>query len=253
VGRTLVANTLLAGSAYGKRHRARPLNSVVRSRMQPLYRYLGPRHVDSFLREGSLLMRSLSYYRDYEDAGVRADPFEGTLAHRPKEGLKVTMVGSGEIRSLPHTLESTAREDDIFVYCVSSELNPETAKQFGTGVCIEIHKPVEFLHRLRTALSLRSRIRASALVHGDVRYYELHEPPIIDWALPERIALRKPRHFSWQHEYRFAVPRGNAFAVENVSVKLVPLGGSRPPRATSHPSIALKLGNLSRFCKVHHL
>jgi len=30
VGRTLVANRLLAGSACGKRHRGRPLNSVVR-------------------------------------------------------------------------------------------------------------------------------------------------------------------------------------------------------------------------------
>lgn len=221
--------------------------------MQPLYRYLGSKHVESFLREGSLLMRSLSYYRDYEDAGVRADPFEGTLAHRPQEGLKVTMVQTGEVRSLPHTLESTAREDDIFVFCVSSELSPEIAGRFGTPVCIEIHKPVQFLHRLRTALSLRSRIRASALVHGDVRYYELHEPPIVDWALPERISLRKPSEFSWQREYRFAVPRGNAFAVENVSVRLVPLGAPRPPRATMHPSMSLKLGDLSKFCKVHYL
>jgi hypothetical protein len=121
--------------------------------MQPLYRYLSPEYVDPFLREGSLLMRSLSYYRDYEDDGVRADPFEGTLTHRPKEGLTVTMVGSGEVRSLPHTLESTVREDDIFVYCMSSELNLETAKRFRTSVCIEIHKSVQFLHRLRTALS----------------------------------------------------------------------------------------------------
>jgi hypothetical protein len=221
--------------------------------MQPLYRYLAPQHVDSFLRQGSLLMRSLSYYRDYEDRGVRADPFEGTLAHRPQDGLKVTIVGSGEVRSLPHTLESAAREDDIFVYCASSELKPEIATQFGTSVCIEIHEPIRFLHRLRTALSLRSRIRANLLVHGEVRYYELHEPPIVDWALPERIALRKPSHFSWQREYRFAVPRGNAFAVENVSVKLVALGAPRPPRATTHPSIPLKLGDLSKFCRVHRL
>ncbi|GAB3767363.1 hypothetical protein GCM10028796_28830 [Ramlibacter monticola] len=200
-----------------------------------------------------MLMRSLSYYRDYEDAGVRADPFEGTLAHRPQGGLKVRMVDSGEEIPLPHTLESTAREDDIFVFCVSSELNSETAKRFGTSVCVEIHKPVHFLHRLRTALSLRARIRAHHLVHGDVRYYDLHEPPIVDWALPERIALRKPRHFSWQREYRFAVPRGDAFAVENVSVKLVPLDVPRPPRSMDHPFISLKLGDLSQCCKVHNL
>jgi hypothetical protein len=221
--------------------------------MQPLYRYLDPSRVDSFVRDGSLLMRSLSYYRDYEDAGVRADPFEGTLAHRPQGGLKATMVESGEVRSLAYTFESTAREDDIFVYCVSSELSPDIARKFETSVCVEIHKPVQFLHRLRTALGLRSRMRVSALVHGEVRYYEMHEPPIVDWALPERIAMRKPSHLSWQSEYRFSVPCGEAFAVENVSVKLVPLGAMRPPRANAHPSISLKLGDLSKVCKVHHL
>lgn len=198
-------------------------------------------------------MRSLSYYRDYEDAGVRADPFEGTLTHRPQDGLKVTMVASGEVRSIPYTFESTAREDDIFVYCASSALSRHIAEQFETPVCVEIHKPVQFLHRLRSALALRSRIHTNALVHGEVRYYELHEPPIVDWALPERIAMRKPSHFSWQREYRFAVPLGAAFSVANVSVKLVPLGAARPPRASAHPSISLKLGDLTKLCKVHHL
>lgn len=221
--------------------------------MQTLYRYLKADRTESFVQEGSLILRSLSFYRDYEDAGVRADRFEGTLAHRPQDGLKVTMVESGEVRSIPYTFESTAREDDIFVYCMSAELSPAIAKKFETAVCVEIHKPVQFLHRLRTALGLRSRFRANALIHGEVRYYELHEPPIVDWALPERIAMRKPSHFSWQCEYRFAVPRGDAFTVENVSVKLVPIGAERPPRASAHPSISLKLGDLSRLCRVHHL
>jgi hypothetical protein len=221
--------------------------------MHTLYRYLHPNRVDPFVRDGSVLLRSLSYYRDYEDAGVRADPFEGTLAHRPQDGLKATMVETGEVRALPYTFESTAREDDIFVYCVSSELSTNMARKFGTPMCVEIHKPVQFLHRLRSALGLRSRIRANALVHGEVRYYELHEPPIVDWALPERIAMRKPSHFSWQREYRFAVPCGEAFAVENVSVKLVPLDAARPSRREAHPSISLKLGDLSKVCKVHRL
>lgn len=222
--------------------------------MQPLYRYLPPARVEAFIREGSLLMRSLSYFRDYEDdAGVRADPFEGTLAHRPRDGLKVTMVGTGEVRPLPYTFESTAREDDIFVYCASAELSRNIASRFSTTVCIEIHRPIPFLNRLRTALALRSRMRANQLVHGEVHYYDWHEPPIVDWALPERIAMRKPSHFSWQREYRFAVPRDDAFAVENVLVKLVPLSATRSPRVDAHPSIALKLGDLSKLCKVWHL
>lgn len=221
--------------------------------MQSLFRYIDPKYLDPFVREGSMLMRSLSYYRDYEDSGVRADPFEGTLAHLPQHGLKATMVNTGEVRPLPYSFESTAREDDIFVYCVSAELSKDLAAKFETDTCVEIHKPIQFLHRLRTSLGLRPRIRANALVHGHVRYYEVHEPPIVDWALPERIAMRKPSHLSWQHEYRFAVPLGDAFAVENVSVKLVPLNAHRPPRSTAHPELPLKLGDLSKICKVHRL
>jgi hypothetical protein len=116
---------------------------------------------------------------------------------------------------------------------------------------VEIHEPLRLLEKLRAALALRSRIRAEKLVHDPVRYYDLHEPPIVDWALPERIALRKPRYFDWQHEYRFAVPVGDAFAIENVQTKLVPLGAPRPPRSASHPKVLLKLGNLSRHCRVH--
>lgn len=221
--------------------------------MQTLYRYLSTNRVHSFVREGSVLMRSLSYYRDYEDAGVRADAFEGTLAHRPLDGLKATIVGSGEVRELPYRFESSAQQDDIFVYCVSSERSADIARRFQTPFCVEIHKPVQFLHRLRTALMLRSRMRSNALIHGDVRYYEHHEPPIVDWALPEKIAMRKPSQFSWQREYRFAVPRGDAFSVENVSVSLVPLDAPRPARSNTHPALALRLGDLSKLCRVHQL
>jgi hypothetical protein len=124
----------MLGRLHG-RYAAVPVSlQHVRSRMQTLYRYLKADRAESFVQEGSLLLRSLSFYRDYEDAGVRADPFEGTLAHRPQDGLKATMVESGEVRSLPYTFESTAREDDIFVYCMSAELNPVIAKKFETAV-----------------------------------------------------------------------------------------------------------------------
>ena len=110
-----------------------------------------------------------------------------------------------------------------------------------------------FLSRVRSALALRRRIRADKLMHQEVRYYERHEPPVVDWALPERIAMRKPASFSWQKEYRLAVPVGNAFAVENVQVKLVSLGAPRPPRAQVHPKLLLKLGSLASACRVHKL
>jgi hypothetical protein len=220
--------------------------------MPCIFRYLSPEYAEAFVQKGEVLFRALSYFRDYEDEGVRADEFEGTLVHRPEDGLKIRLAKTGEEVSVPYTFESTAREDDIFVCCMSMECSQLLASRFKVAACVEILEPSKFLFHLRTALARRPRVREKQLVHDVVKYYELHEPPIVDWALPERIALRKPKAFTWQREYRFAVPMGTAFRVENVNVKLVPLGSRRPPRVTSHPKMLLKLGNLSKLCRIHN-
>lgn len=221
--------------------------------MRPLVRYFSAQYADAFVQRGEVLLRSLSYYRDYEDQGVRADMHEGTLVHRPDEGLRITKTAGGESLVLPHRLESSAKEDQIFVYCMSTDLSEEIARRFKADTAVEILNHSRFLGGLRSALALRSRFRAEQLVHQPVRYYEWHEAPIVDWALPERIAMRKPKLFEWQREFRFAVPVGNAFAVENVTVKLVPLDAPPQPRAASHPSLLLKLGSLAKICRVHRL
>ncbi|MEZ0232056.1 MAG: hypothetical protein ACAH12_04395 [Methylophilaceae bacterium] len=136
---------------------------------------------------------------------------------------------------------------------MSTELSKDIGQRFKADVAIEIVDPVRFLSRIRSSLSLRRRLRAEQLTHQPVRYYEWHEPPIVDWALPEKIAMCKPKSFEWQHEYRFAVPAGDAFHVENVSVKLAPLDSKRSSRADSHPQLLLKLGNISKLCRVHNL
>ncbi len=221
--------------------------------MSSLFRYLPKTYAADFVQKGAVLFRSLSYFRDYEDAGIRADEHEGTLVHQTPGGLQVNNPTTGESGTVLYRLESTAKEDDIFVYCMSTELCPEIAQRFKAEVAVEILDPSKFLARLRASLSLRRRFRSDQLVHGGVRYYKWEEPPIVDWALPERIAMRKPESFSWQKEYRFAVPIGDAFGVGNVSVNLVPIGSGRKARASAHPQHLLKLGNLSKICRVHAL
>ena len=214
---------------------------------------MSAKYAEAFVRRGELLLRPLSYFRDYEDSGVRADEFEGTLVHRPESGLAITNLTTGRAEVLPHTFEATARESDIFILCLSTEMSETLASRFGTSVCVEIFQPVKFLARLRTALGLRARLQASHLTHGHVKYYSATEPSIVDWALPDRIALRKPASFAWQHEYRFAVPVGNAFAVEQVQVKLVAPDEARQKSAIEHPRMLLRLGNLSSICRLHQL
>ena len=83
--------------------------------MPSLFRYFSSEHAEAFVQRGEVLFRTLSYFRDYEDNGVRSDECEGTLVHLPKDGLKLTRVGTGEVVEVPHTMESTVKEDNNFV------------------------------------------------------------------------------------------------------------------------------------------
>jgi len=124
-----------------------------------LFRYIAPEHADTLVRKGEVLFRALSYYRDYEKDGVRSDEFEGTRAHLPLDGLKLTKIETGEVIPVPYMFESTVSEKDIFVYCLSSELCKELALKFQTDTCVEIIEPGKFLGLIRNALARRPSIK----------------------------------------------------------------------------------------------
>jgi len=218
---------------------------------QSLFRYMSAEYAEAFVRKGEMLFRALSYYRDCEEKGVRNDEYEGTRVHLPLDGLKATNVDTDEMVSLSCTFESTAREDDIFIYCLSTTCSEFIAEKFNTNTCVEIYEPIKLLNLLRNALVRRPFIKSKHLEYGPVKYYMPHEPPIVDWALPERIALSKPSTFAWQEEYRIAFAVNGGFNVENVQVKLVPLGVCRRPLSTNHPKQILKLGSISKLCTIH--
>lgn len=218
---------------------------------QSLFRYIPEEYVESFIKRGEILFRSLSYYRDYEDQNIKGDEYEGTKIHLPIDGLKITKVDTGEEIPLAHTFESTAKEDDIFVYCLSATSSGILAERFETKTCIEILKPMLFIGLIQAALNRRPSIKNKHLAHGLVKYYERHEPPIIDWALPERIALSKLSSFLWQDEYRIAFALNGAFDVYNVETKLAQLGEQRNVRSSCYPERLFKLGSLSKICKIH--
>jgi hypothetical protein len=216
-----------------------------------LYKYLPEQYVCPLLREGAVLFRTLSYFRDHEDAQVRGDEFEGTKLYRPTNGLEVTLVATQEKIVLPHSFESSAHEDDIFVFCLSTIHSQDLAAQFKTNVCVEIRNPALFISKIRGALSRRPSIKNKMIVHGEVKYYEPHEPPIVDWALPERIAMSKLEPFRPQQEYRIAFSVNGAFEVENTRLRLVAPGARRTKRVTTYPERRFKLGSIAKICRVH--
>ena len=219
--------------------------------MLPLYRYSSAERAEAFVRRGEVLFHALSYFRDYEDNQIRGDEFEGTKLFRPQAGLEITLVGTQEKRVMPHSFESAANEDDIFVFCMSSIFSSDLAAQFKADACVKISNPARFIAGVRAALLRRPSIKNKTLIHREVTYYSADDPPIVDWALPERIAMSKLNCYRAQNEYRFAFSVNDAFKVENTRLRLVAPGERRPPRASAHTEHLLKLGSLSRLCKIH--
>lgn len=220
-------------------------------RVPSLYKYLPAKHVDTFVREGAVLFRSLSYFRDYEDAQVRGDEFEGTRLYRPLNGLEVNLVAKQQKVVLPHSLESSANEDDIFVFCLSTVLSAELAAQFLASSCVEITNPSRLMAGVRGALLRRPSVKSKMVVHGEVRYYAPDDAPMVDWALPEKITMSKLSIYSSQREYRIAFAVNGAFRFQNTRLRLVSPGERVAPRVTSHAERVLKLGSLVKVSKVH--
>lgn len=216
-----------------------------------LYKYIPEEHVEPFVKQGAVLFRSLSYFRDIEDEQVRGDEHEGTKRFRPSQGLEITLTATQEKSVIPHTFESTVNEADIFVFCFSTVCSSDIAEKFKSNVCIEIGRPGKFISGIHSALLRRPSIKDKLLVHGLVHYYEIDEPPIVDWALPEKIAMSKDKVFSWQEEYRIAFSVNDAFRVENTSLRLVAPGEARQRRPTLHLEKLLKIGRIADICKVH--
>jgi hypothetical protein len=219
--------------------------------LDPLFKYLPSRYLDAFVGNGEVLFRSLSYYSNYEEMQVRGDRNEGKRVFSPTGGLEVTNTTTGKVSQLQGTFESAVQDREIFVFCMSKELSPELATKFTADVCVEIMEPALFLSRIRSALQLRKWVKQGRLLHGLVDYYSPEAEPLAEWAVPERMVMRKTTDYTDQAEYRLAFARGNALQVESVITQITTAPGIALPKPAGHLEYTLKLGSLKKLCKVH--
>jgi hypothetical protein len=216
-----------------------------------LFKYIPSRHLDAFISRGEVLFRSLSYYSNYEEMQVRGDRNEGKRVFKPIGGLELTKTETGEQFRIQGTLESTVQDREIFVFCMSKVLSLELAREFKADVCIEITEPAYLIAEIRSALLRRKWVRKGRLLHGPVDYYLPETPPLAEWAVPERMVMRKTTEYIDQAEYRLAFARGNALQLENVVTKIKTSQVFTPPTLHGHPEHLLKVGSLKKHCKVH--
>ncbi len=212
-----------------------------------LYKYFTDRKwADAFL-DGEVFFHSLAYFRDYEDESVRKDRNEGTAVFRPVDGLLINNHTQGTKFSLPgYAFESTANQEEIFVFCASRSLSDELHKRFEAVVCVEILRIPTLCERIKRALPVNATFQA-----GRVGYYDQSEAPNPRWALPDQIAMSKFKSYEWQDEFRFIFCQTDALEFEKGALRLVRGEVREAPKPAEHHEYLLKTRSLRDICRLH--
>ena len=222
-----------------------------------LYKYFRERKWAERFLDGEILFRSLAYFRDYEDGNIREDRNEGTAVFRPPDGLIINKVTQGTTCTLPNSVfESTAKQGEIFVFCMSRSLTDELRKRFEASVVAEIMNIPAFCQRVTQTLPVKARFPAlngKTRIGHRVQYYSETEGGAPRWALPDMIATSKLDAYSWQDEFRLVFTLTDAFAFENVDTRLVQGNPSKTANASEHRTFPVKITNLRESCRLHEL
>lgn len=182
-----------------------------------IYKYFtNEAHALALIEKGALLLQPLSHFRNQEDGEVRGDRHDGLLVYAPDDGLEITKEDGTVIVIENGQFRSSAKEDDIFVYCASNSLSSHLAEKFG-NFCVEIPDPIMVVDRLQSRAHASSKLDYSNIYADQVVYRKLEQKPGVNWALPEKLAFIKPEAFSWQNEFRIALGKRGAFQIENVN------------------------------------
>jgi hypothetical protein len=220
--------------------------------MASIFKYLSDKpFAQAVIERGQLYLRSLAYFRSYEDAGVRGDPDDAQLHYQPEPGLTVKK-STGEIVNLPPgwRFSASVRAEHIFAYCLSLERSEALAEKFQSPFCVEITDAGALFAKMKASVRLRARLDHQHVYRGPVEYRDLAIAPGSDWALPSKVAFIKPQAWAWQAEYRMVVGRKGAFAVENVEVTM-DNGAGDPVTVAPGDPLVLAVGDLSRIALMH--
>lgn len=208
------------------------------------------RFAKALIGKGEMLLRPLSYFREYEDGGVRGDRSDGILAYAPPAGLQINKQDGSVLIIEGGRFTSSARQDDIFVYCVSKTLSPDLAREFGP-FCVEIPDPALLVRRLNARACRTSRLDYAQILSGNVEYRKADREAGADWALPEKLAFIKSENFGRQDEFRVVVGKRGALDVENVECKIETGPAAANAAKPGQDKLVLYVGKLDGVARLH--
>lgn len=205
-----------------------------------LYKFLHREHATDFVNQGKVLFGSLAKYINIENAEI-ADRYEGRRVYKTKNKLRAAQ-GNSIIADDNFTFESYLQSEEIFSFCTSYS-SKIIFDAYDT--CIEITDHEEFAKRIKNSFKRRK----ISFHHGKVNYYNQNDPPLGDWALPEKICFSKLENFKNEAEYRYIFSHTNA--LEFGSTKQILTTAKPEPSNKNFPQRLLRLGNLNDICHVY--
>lgn len=211
------------------------------------YKFFSERKYAEAFLDGSVLFRSLAYFRDYEDAQIIGDRYEGTRTWMPEGGVILRGRQTGAVGKFmePFAFNAIVNPEDISVFCVSNSLTERLTREFKAVACVEVVNKCAFFSRLTPSLPPNAK-----LISGRVGYYDKDDSfQTLMGASPEKIILSKLKQFLYQEEYRFAFSTTNALDVGSARYCLREFKPA--PNPGEHHSNLLQLGTLRDICKLH--
>ena len=155
---------------------------------------------------------------------------------------------SGKLKA---SFESSVDSENIFIFCTSQKLCSSLAAEFESEICVEINSPQIIISKLSSAVARRKIVKPNKLFHSTIHYYKEKDAPGIKWAFPDQIALQKLQVYQGQGEYRFMFSLKNALEFNRTEQKLHLAEPMKSQRITPYPEHKLKVGNISRWCRIH--
>jgi len=224
-------------------------------RHRSLYKYYPHKKWAEDFLDGKPLFRSLAYFRDYEDKGVRGDQNEGTTVYRPEGDLIVNNLTQGKTFTLPnHAFESSVNQEEIFVFCLSRLFTDELRRKFEAVVCVEIFDVRAFCARIEEALPPIATfpvVLGRPRIGSAVEYYRETEANNPRWALPDKIATAKSNTYAWQNEFRLVFCLTDALGFEKVAPRLVQNNPQKNPNLAEHHNYFVNAPSLRDICRCH--
>ena len=220
-----------------------------------LYKYFSDRKWAEAFLDGSILFRSLSYFRDLEDKNVREDDKEGVSIFRPEGGLIMHNETQGTTLTLAgHSLETVVKQDEIFIFCVSRFLTDALRERFNAVACVEISNIGAFCDRVTAAIPSNAKFPGPPgrqRIGQRVQYYCESGDCNPRWALPDVIATSKRAEYAWQDEFRLVFSLTDALNFEKIVGRIVPPSYSRTQRKPDeHHSYPVTTPCLRDICQL---